>query len=163
MNRVFHDEDGKVLEALRGMEKEYEEQLIGYQDIFKFRLMEILIATMRQIVKENQILTQNSTVTQLMDFIEQEYSKTGLLTLFSERNHFNPQYISRQFKKETGISLNEYIQKIRIEKSCGLLRGTDKSVREIAELVGYKDLKFFKEIFKRFMQMTPREYRKKGF
>ena len=118
---------------------------------------------MRQIVKENQILTQNSTVIQLVDFIEQEYSKTGLLTLFSERYHFNPQYISRQFKKETGMSLNEYIQKIRIEKSCALLRGTDRSIREIAEQVGYKDLKFFKEVFKRFMQMTPREYRKKGF
>ncbi len=46
-------------------------------------------------------------------------------------------------------------QKIRIEKSCELLEDSDLRVVEIARRVGYEDIKFFNQIFKRRMQISP--------
>ena len=49
---------------------------------------------------------------------------------------------------------------MRIEHSCRILANTDKKVIDAAQLVGYDDIKFFGSVFKRFMNMTPSEYRR---
>ena len=54
----------------------------------------------------------------------------------------------------------EYLQKIRIEKCCELLAGSEMSIQEIAHSVGYEDAKFFQQVFKRMVKMSPREYRR---
>ena len=54
--------------------------------------------------------------------------------------------------------MREYVQKIRIEKSCELLEDSDLRVVEIARRVGYEDIKFFNQIFKRRMQVSPVSY-----
>ncbi len=59
------------------------------------------------------------------------------------------------------MTVFEYAQNIRIEEACKLLKTTDKKVIEIAMSVGYKDLKFFNKVFKRYTDTTPREYRKR--
>ena len=58
------------------------------------------------------------------------------------------------------MTFRAYLQKMRIEKSCELLRKSDLPVSEIAETVGYSDMKFFNSIFKKTLHMTPGEYRK---
>ena len=80
--------------------------------------------------------------------------------MFCQEHHFSLQYISRKFKQETGITFREYLQKIRIEKSCVLLAGSDLRISEIASAVGYDDIKFFNSMFKKLVMMSPREYRK---
>lgn len=57
--------------------------------------------------------------------------------------HYSVAYISRRFKQETGVTLREYVQNVRIEKSCELLEDSDLRVVEIARRVGYEDIKFF--------------------
>jgi YesN/AraC family two-component response regulator len=59
-----------------------------------------------------------------------------------------------------GMSFNEYLQKKRIEQSCRLISNTEKKITEIAEIVGYRDVKFFNQIFKKHLKMTPREFKK---
>lgn len=54
----------------------------------------------------------------------------------------------------------EYLQKIRIEKCCELLAGSDLCIQEAARSVGYEDVKFFCTLFKMTLNMTPGEYRK---
>ena len=58
-----------------------------------------------------------------------------------------------------GITFSEYVQSLRIQESCRLLANTNKNVAEIVNLVGYTDVKFFNEIFKRFTGMTPRQFK----
>jgi len=58
------------------------------------------------------------------------------------------------------VTVSEYIQKIRIEEACNLLRNSNYKVILIAQMVGYKDIKHFNEIFKKITGMTPSSYKK---
>ena len=74
--------------------------------------------------------------------------------------NLNPTYLSRKFKEETGLNLFEYINRIRIERACRLLKQTRKTVLEIAYQVGYNNISFFNRYFRKTLGMSPGEYRK---
>ena len=78
----------------------------------------------------------------------------------SEQLSYSVPYLSKIFAEKYGMTFESCLQKTRVEQSCRLLANTDKKVIEVAECVGYSDLKFFTEIFKKFMNIPPREYRK---
>lgn len=58
------------------------------------------------------------------------------------------------------MTVLQYLHKIRIDQSCALLVGNRLSIAEIAQAVGYEDAKYFSEIFKRMLGMTPGAYRR---
>lgn len=68
----------------------------------------------------------------------------------------------RQMKKATGQTYMEYIQFLRIQKCCELLRLTDDKVSTVAEQIGYKDMKYFHALFKRKTGLSPRQFRKQA-
>jgi len=159
-NRVFHDRDDRILLLLEGMVKEYQEKQPGFNEIFRCRLMEVLILIMRNIIDHTSKPTNNSIIRQMIHYINHNYQKQGILSEFCDKYHFAPQYISRKFKQETGFSIRDYLHKVRMEKCCELLAGSDLPVAEVAQEIGYRDIKFFNELFKRLLKMTPRDYRR---
>jgi len=77
-------------------------------------------------------------------------------------NHvfLNPDYLTRVFKKETGMSISDYLQHKRIEYAKDLLMNTDRSIGDIANSAGYSNLSYFSAIFKKIVGESPGEYRK---
>ncbi|HEY8530324.1 MAG TPA: helix-turn-helix domain-containing protein [Paenibacillaceae bacterium] len=73
----------------------------------------------------------------------------------------NPAYVSRLFRKETGMSLTEYIARARIEEAKRLLVETNDKISHIAESVGYVHLSYFAKLFRKVTGLTPQEFRKK--
>lgn len=165
VNRVFHDEDGRIREILGRMQTEYEQKQLGYMEVFQYALMEIVICMVRRLVEEDKLAVQeksySDTIARAVAYLSQHYSERGVLTDFCTENHYSAPYISRCFKAETGYTVQKYIQKIRIEKSCELLLGTDLPIQQIAHAVGYEDTKFYHQLFRRMLYMSPREYRKR--
>lgn len=164
VNRIFHDEDGRILNLLQGMREEYLSKSTGYREIFRGRLLEILILTMRKVVEEhdsrNDQSNRSEMVMEAIHYLEMHYNDKAVLGNFCNEHHYSQQYVSRRFKQETGLTALEYLQKIRIEKCCELLAGSEMSIQEIAHSVGYEDAKFFQQVFKRMVKMSPREYRR---
>jgi two-component system response regulator YesN len=74
----------------------------------------------------------------------------------------NPDYLTRIFKKETGMSLSDYLQTTRIDYAKELLAGTGQSVSDIAIASGYSNLSYFSTIFKKATGMNPVDYRKRA-
>lgn len=72
----------------------------------------------------------------------------------------HPDYLNRIFKKETGVSLKEYIAEQKIHMACELLEQTDFLVGEIGEMVGYVNFSSFSTFFKNRTGMTPVAWRK---
>lgn len=68
-------------------------------------------------------------------------------------------YLSSKFKKETGITLSQYIQEQRIKKAQELLKSSNKSILEISTFLGFSSQGYFQNVFKKVVGMTPREYR----
>ncbi len=73
--------------------------------------------------------------------------------------HVNDQYLMRLFKKETGMSLTQYINEQRILKASHLLKHSDYNINYVADLVGYENLSYFARSFKKSTGFTPSEYR----
>ena len=71
-----------------------------------------------------------------------------------------PTSLSRIFKKETGFSVIEYINKLKIKHSTFLLRDTALPIQDISRIIGINDVNYFCRIFKKYMNQTPTQYRK---
>lgn len=76
--------------------------------------------------------------------------------------HISPGYLSRIFKKETGLSLSDYIIQKRISVAKQLLVKTNLPITTIAERIGLSYASYFKKLFKEKVNMTPQEYRQNG-
>jgi len=75
--------------------------------------------------------------------------------------YLNSAYLSRLFKKETGMSIIDFIIKCRIDKSKLLLETTDHKITRISEMVGYDNFPHFSRQFKKIVGVTPHQYRSK--
>lgn len=89
------------------------------------------------------------------------YDLTADLSLKSEAalHNVNPSYLSTLFKKETGTTLTEYVNRKRIDHAIFLLNSTDMQVQTIATYCGIPDVNYFTKMFKKMIGKTPKEYR----
>ena len=76
------------------------------------------------------------------------------------RFFYNRYYIMKLFKKEIGITLFDYINKLRINSSLNELNDTNDSLLKVAINNGFYSLEYFSEIFKKEISVSPRQYRK---
>lgn len=72
----------------------------------------------------------------------------------------NPDYLTRVFKKDTGVSISDYLQQQRIEYAKQLLEQTEQSVSDIALSSGYSNLSYFSTMFKKATGIGPADYRR---
>lgn len=101
-----------------------------------------------------------STVEVIVKFIEQNYMHDISLSTLSEQFHFNPIYINRILKKETGHTFLDILINLRMNKSVQLLQKTDLKVSQIAEQIGISDQRYFSQVFKKTFGCTPVHFRK---
>lgn len=93
-------------------------------------------------------------------YVDENYSKDIRLTALSEQFYCSTAYISKAFKKHTGMNFIDYLGKKRIDKAKELLAHTDYTINEIIDSIGYQDEKHFRMLFKRQEGILPSEYRK---
>lgn len=90
-----------------------------------------------------------------------KYYDQGLtLEETAERLFVSEEYLSSQFKKETGAGFTETVRHYRIQRIKGLLLNTQLKLNQIAELTGYADPKYMSRVFKEEVGVLPSEYRK---
>lgn len=107
------------------------------------------------------VKSDSSIVGQAEKYIKQNLDKGIGCEDVAREVCMNPDYLSRLFKKETGMPLQKYMNTKRVEKAKNLLVATDISVSTIAQMVGYSHFSHFSTSFKKTMNMSPMDYRKK--
>lgn len=71
-----------------------------------------------------------------------------------------PEHLSRIFHQEMNMTYTDYVKIIKVDYSMNLLKKTDMRIQEIARAVGYENEKYFYNIFKEALGVTPNQYRK---
>lgn len=104
--------------------------------------------------------TKKQNLQQIKDYIDQHYQEKITLDHLSQLFFINKYYLTRVFKEQFGITINTYIQQIRITHAKQLLRFTNLSIEKIANQIGIEDSNYFIRQFKQIEQITPNEYRK---
>lgn len=107
-------------------------------------------------------LTKNKVIDEVLLYIHSNFSKEITVSDLAEQNYMNSSNFSRLFKNCVGVSIIDYLRKIRINKAKDLLDSSYKSISEIALEVGYKSENLFYKDFKRIENITPSKYREKG-
>ena len=74
----------------------------------------------------------------------------------------NPSYLSTLFKKETGVTLTDYVNKKRVERAKHLLKNGNTQIQTVAQHCGMSDVNYFSKIFKKFYGSTPKQYREEN-
>lgn len=72
---------------------------------------------------------------------------------------YSEYYTTQRFRRETGLSVNDYIKFAKVERAKILLRGTDQDVREIASALGFSSRSHFSQSFKQVTGQSPAEFR----
>ncbi len=98
-------------------------------------------------------------VSSAAEWIKSNCHKQLSLHDIAEEFHYNAEYLSFLFKKETGLTLIQYINKSRIEISKNLLSNNDISIKEAAYSCGFRDEKYYMRMFKKSEGMTPLQYK----
>lgn len=113
-------------------------------------------------LEQVQTINQNiSNVIKLaVEYINENYSKKIILDHVAAHVFLNRSYLSQLFKKEMGISFGNYLERVRIDKAKELIRSSNKTMSEIAELVGFSNQNYFTKVFKKVMGVSPMRYKK---
>ncbi|WP_317050648.1 helix-turn-helix transcriptional regulator, partial [Clostridium neonatale] len=73
--------------------------------------------------------------------------------------NFSKEYLARYFKKKMGMSMQEYINYLRISNAKRLLCSSNLNIKEIAKELGFIDEKYFLKLFKKYENLTPKQFR----
>lgn len=98
-------------------------------------------------------------VREVKNYVEHHYAQGISLDEAAENVHMSKTYLSMLFKKEEGITYIKYLTKIRMEKAMEFLQKGYKA-KEVCEMVGYHDYKYFSTQFKKSTGMTLDNYKK---
>ncbi|MGV7119033.1 response regulator [Paenibacillus kyungheensis] len=116
-------------------------------------LLEILESVHKSVSKEQSLLTE------VKSYIHTNYAGNLTLESVAARVYMNPYYFSSFFKKHIGQNFKNYVTTLRMKHALKLLLETDLLVYEIAEQVGYNNVRNFSDMFKKNFGKVPQEYR----
>ncbi len=113
-----------------------------------------------QIIKAQNINSTDKKIHEVTQYIESNYFD-GNLNLNSIAAHFKitPSYLSQKFRQKNGLSIIDYLYKIRISHSLVLIKDTSLKISEISQMVGFQDSNAFIRIFKKYHGGTPGNYK----
>ncbi len=154
-NKDFSD---KIIPVMLSLLKEYNEYNMERKVMIEVKLLELFILLFRFENRNAPVITDPISV--ILDDIAKNYSNNFEFNDIVRKSGMNATYFCRAFKERTGKPLFEFINFIRIEKACKMLKRTDRTIIDIAFDAGYQNLSFFNRYFRKIMNMSPREYRR---
>lgn len=106
-------------------------------------------------------LEDNHIVRNVKRYLHQHFRENIVIKDLPDNFGVTSAYLSMLFKQETGITLKEFLIKLKIDKAKELLKETNMQVIEISDTIGYDNEHYFSRLFKQKVGITPSQYRNK--
>lgn len=163
LTKVFH----RFASEFVDFEDESDFQYVQSEDFLNLHSIDLArekaLTTFR--VLRNELIYQRNAspkhlVRDVIDFIDSNYATDISLDALARQTNFNKYYICKKFKKETGMTITNYILELRITKAKEMLLklSDNRRIYEVAQEVGFSDVSYFDRIFKKLTQETPRDF-----
>ena len=138
------------------MLEEFNQKQAGYKAILKGYMQIVFSRIIRKLQADRKSAGYMNKITpEIFQYIDANCFEKLSLSEIAEKCFYNPSYFSRVFKQSCGRSLTVYIQEKRIAEALRLLSETGLSIGQVAQRVGYDDLKQFYKQFKKYTGNTP--------
>jgi two-component system, response regulator YesN len=112
-------------------------------------------------MKEIKINKPKKIIDDIIAYVKINYDSNLTIKSVSKVFYINPAYFGRIFKNETGENFSDFLNKIRIEKARKFLFEGDLKIYEVAEKCGYKEIDYFRLMFKKYTGINPAEFKRK--
>ncbi len=128
-----------------------EQMFVAYQDTFLYICLQL---------KPKQKAKNVEMRSRITRFMEDSYNDPDLsLTVLAEKFGFSEIYMSQMFKENMGVPFSEYLERLRIDSACFLLKNSTFTISEISQKAGYNSPHAFRRAFKRVTGTLPTELR----
>lgn len=117
----------------------------------------ISFASMVKTEKERK--SESSYIEKCKSYIQRHIYRPFSLDDLAEFAGVNKNYLSSQFTRIEGMHISEFVHRARIEAACNMLRYSDKTISSIAENLCFHSQSHFGSVFKKYVHMTPQQYR----
>lgn len=118
-----------------------------------------MISSYCLLTKEHSLSQYSPIIKQALTFIDLNLSSNLTVKKVALEVNLSPDYLTRLFKKELGVTVITYINQKRIYRSLKLLKTTNLSIEEIGDLIGLSNTSYFYTLFKREIGISPKQYR----
>lgn len=108
----------------------------------------------------NQTPTKRQDMQAIKEYLDEHYREKILLEDLADQYFISKFYLTKIFKEQYGISINNYIQQVRINHAKQILRFTDYTMEQVGFECGFEDANYFARTFKKVEGISPTEYRK---
>ena len=158
----LRDEQKDILRYLNAMVQEATSQQMSYELVCHNLLEILLIKILRHQHFDLEVGKQSKAtkdISFIKHYLETYYHESIQLEDLASMTHLSRFYISHSFKKEIGMSPMEYLIDIRIKESKILLRTTNYSISQVADIVGFTTPTYFSKQFRKSTGISPTDYR----
>ncbi len=163
---LTREEHPDVYSLVLAVIKELQDQRVHYRACASGLLMSLIVLLTRiqsaggVLVTSSDNPPENAMVlSPVLDYIEENYSRQIDVDYLAGICHLSPTHFRRLFHCIIGTNPLDYINNIRINKACNLLRSTEDSILDISESVGFHSVSSFNRHFSERLKTTPRTYR----
>ena len=137
----------------------------GYSEACRHFALGIYFLLQRMLIEREtnpnpKRIKREQLVYKIVDYLNEHYAENLTLQKISEKFFISASNLSHAFKKETGLSPIQYIMQRRIGEAQSLLVETSLPIQEIEYQLGFNDTAHFSKMFKKYVGVTPKEYRK---
>jgi two-component system, response regulator YesN len=113
----------------------------------------------RQISRFVRVERIHNAVRRTVGFVDEHYGESVVLAKIADELGISIFCLSRAFKRKMHVSFRQYLLQVRIGKARLLLRDSDYSITDIAQMVGFSDLPRFDKMFKQLVGTSPSRFR----
>jgi AraC-like DNA-binding protein len=150
----------RVNEMVHELSREAEQRSPGYRVMAKGLFMQLAVALSRAYsatpTGESLDLLR---IGDAIAHIETNYDERITLDELADKSHLSPRHFSRVFQECIGRAPIDHLMHVRCQKAAELLKGTERTITDIAFVCGFSDSNYFTRCFRKTMNVTPKQYR----
>ncbi|PKM64566.1 MAG: DNA-binding response regulator [Firmicutes bacterium HGW-Firmicutes-20] len=118
------------------------------------------LATFNQYLSQHHT-SKNTNLDKVLNIIHHRFSDNLSLKQIGEELLVSESYLSKLFKEESGYTFHDYLIQYRMKKACDFLSDNQIKIYEVADKIGFKDQRYFSVIFRKYVGMTPMQFKEK--
>jgi transcriptional regulator GlxA family with amidase domain len=103
----------------------------------------------------------DAAVRDLQNWLRIHYAVSSPVDVMTRRSGLSRSSFTRRFKRATGYSPLDYVQRLRVEEAKRRLERSDDPIDEICWSIGYEEAPFFRQLFRRLTRLSPADYRRR--
>ena len=152
-------ENSELVDIVRKCIRQIEAETFKNRIIEQANTQENITERLDAYVKKGNSVKKRNTIERALAFIRENYNRPISLNDLSEEVMLNPSYLSKLFAEVIGTSFNKYLTQQRINKAKELMINPTLRIKEIADMVGYENVRYFIKVFKSATGLSPSTYK----